>query len=156
MKKVWRRIAEVGRLAASHVLLPGQRVGQRRQPVQRVVLVVIARSVGRHLPGAVRRRVVGVRVLEVVSRQERVLRARPDQASHVVVGESVRGEGGPLLKKREKCRTRQANQPRRRSLFLGGVVSMHVFAEILLSFVTPLSLGPLGTGYIALNAKIAF
>ena len=37
----------------------------------------------------------------------RALHVRADQASHVVVGKGVRGEGGPLLKKREKWRTRR-------------------------------------------------
>ena len=45
-----------------------------------------------------RSRIVGVRVREVVSRQERVLRGRPDQASHVVVGNDVGARGiGHLL-----------------------------------------------------------
>jgi hypothetical protein len=70
--------------------LAGQRVGQTAQPIQRVVLIRVGRTVGRGHPCAVRGRVVAVAVLEVVSGQERVLRACSDQASHVVVGKGVR------------------------------------------------------------------
>jgi hypothetical protein len=70
--------------------LPGQRVGQRRQPVQGVVLIRVGRVVGRDQPRPVRGRVVAVAVLEIVPRQERVLCARPDQPPHVVVGEHIR------------------------------------------------------------------
>ena len=56
-------------------------------------LADIRAPVGRGQRRAVRRRIVAVSVLEVVSRQERVLRARPDQASHVVIGEGVGARG---------------------------------------------------------------
>jgi len=71
--------------------LAGQRVGQTAQPIQRVVLIHVGRTVGRGQRRADRRRVVGVAVLEVVARQERILLAGSDQASHFVVGKSGHG-----------------------------------------------------------------
>src|SRR5208282_1201634 len=58
---------------------------KRRQPVQRVVVVDVRAPVGRGQRRAVRRRVIAVAVLEVVPRQECVLRARSDQASHIFI-----------------------------------------------------------------------
>jgi len=69
--------------------LPDQRVGQRQEPVQRVVVVAGCAAIGRSQRLAIRGRVIRVRILEVLARQVRILRGRGDQAAHVVVGKAV-------------------------------------------------------------------
>ena len=73
--------------------LPGQRVGQRAQSVKIVKRIDIGRAIGRGEARAVRCRVEGVHRVVGHSRQERVLRRRPDQPPHVVVRETIRPRG---------------------------------------------------------------
>ncbi len=55
------------RTGSAEAELPGQRVGQRCEAIQRVVVVGIGRAIGGSQRFAVRRRVVGVAVLEIMS-----------------------------------------------------------------------------------------